>query len=378
MRIALFSEACSPQVNGVVTTQRKLIPYLRSRGHQVLMVVPRYKSNAWSADVVEFQSLPLPLYPEMPVILPHWKFHVRKLAQVAAFEPDLVHLMTWGVLGFFGQKWARKNRVPVVASYETDIIHYLSYYGFGMFKSQVWRYLRWLFNNCSRTYAPSQETKEFLEANGICRVEVFDRGVDCSCFHPAKRSERLRKSLGVAPGDVLLLYVGRVSKEKDLPWLLRWFTVSSRRWPNVRLVITGDGPLRRRLTRQFSHPQVVFTGWKQGEELCTLFASADIFALPSSTETLSLVSLEAMASGVPVLAMNAGGVRTIVEHDKTGLLANSREEFGTFLDRLVEDASFRSQFGPTGRRSAEGKTWTHAFGYLENSYQQVLSEGRGH
>jgi phosphatidylinositol alpha 1,6-mannosyltransferase len=103
MRIAIFSEACDPQVNGVVTTLARLTPYLRCRSHQVLLVVPRYKGNSHRSDTVELKCLPFPLYPEMPVIIPHWKFHTRAFARIKAFNPDLVHIMTPGVMGFFGQ-----------------------------------------------------------------------------------------------------------------------------------------------------------------------------------------------------------------------------------------------------------------------------------
>ena len=327
MRIALFSEAYAPQVNGVVRTQVELVRYLRSRGHQVLLGVPHHKANPPQEEVVEFKAVPFPLYPEMPIILPHWRFHRREFERVEAFKPDLVHLMSPGVLAYFGQLWARRHGCPVVASYETDIIRYMHYYGFGMFEPLLWRYLRWLFNNCHHTYVPSRVTKDQLIKGGIRDVRVFERGVDCVQFHPRKRSETVRKSVGVEPGGALVLYAGRLSKEKNLDVLLRAFVRLTGKHPHARLVITGDGPHRRALARAFRSPGITFTDWKRGEELAALFASADVFALPSTTETLSLVSLESMASAVPVVAMNAGGVRDIVEHEKTGLLANSAQEF---------------------------------------------------
>jgi glycosyltransferase involved in cell wall biosynthesis len=259
----------------------------------------------------------------MPIILPHWKFQRREFARVKAFKPDLVYLMSPGVLAYFGQLWARRNGCPVVASYETDIIRYMHYYGFGRFEPQLWRYLRWLYNNCHHTYAPSQVTKNQLINAGILDVRVFGRGVDNVLFHPGKRSEAVRESLGVEPGGALVLYAGRLSKEKNLDVLLRAFIRLEAKHPKARLVMTGDGPHRRALARSFRSPGITVTSWKKGEELAALFASADVFALPSTTERLSLVSLESMASGVPVLAMNAGGVRDVVEHERTGLLANS-------------------------------------------------------
>jgi glycosyltransferase involved in cell wall biosynthesis len=313
----------------------------------------------------------------MPIILPHWRFHRREFAKVEAFKPDLVHLMSPGVLAYFGQVWARRHGCPVVASYETDIIRYMHYYGFGAFEPQLWRYLRWLFNNCRQTYTPSRVTRDQLVSGGIRNVRVFERGVDGEMFHPCKRSEAVRKFLGVEPGAALVLYAGRLSKEKNLETLLRAFLRLTGDYPEARLVIAGDGPHRRALVRSSRSPNVVFTDWKKGEELAALFASADVFAQPSSTETLSLVSLESMASGVPVLAMNAGGVREIVEHESTGLLADSAQAFEEDLRRLVEDIPLRTRLGSNGRKCAENKTWAHALEGLERDYFEVLAEKNG-
>jgi phosphatidylinositol alpha 1,6-mannosyltransferase len=376
MRIAIFSEAFQPQVNGVVRTQAELVRYLHGRGHEVLQAVPYYKSNPRQENVVEFRAVPFPLYPEMPIILPHWGFHRREFERIEAFKPDLVHLMSPGVLAYFGQLWARRHGCPVVASYETDIIRYMHYYGFGRFEPQLWRYLRWLFNNCQHTYTPSEVTRNQLIKGGIRDVRVFERGVDSGLFHPGKRSEETRESFGVEPGGALVLYAGRISKEKNLEVLLGAFIRLTGEHPKLRLVITGEGPHRRALERSFISPNITFTSWKRGEELAALFASADVFALPSTTETLSLVSMESMASGIPVLAMNAGGVRDIVEHEKTGLLANSDQEFEVELRRVLEDIPLRTRLGLNGRKYAEGKTWPHAFESLERNYLEALTGKR--
>ena len=217
-------------------------------------------------------------------------------------------------------------------------------------------------------------TKEQLIRGGIRDVRVFGRGVDAELFHPAKRSEAVRESLRVQPGGTLVLYAGRLSKEKNLELLLKAFSRLAASRPGARLVVTGDGPDRRNLVRSYRSSAITFTSWKSGEELATLFASADIFALPSSTETLSLVSLESMASGVPVLTMNAGGVRSVVEHDKTGLLANSAAEFEVALRRLMDDVSLRRRLGLNGRRTAEGQTWAHACESLERDYIEIVAE----
>jgi glycosyltransferase involved in cell wall biosynthesis len=377
MRIALFTEAYAPQVNGVVRTQIELVRYLRSRGHQVLLGVPSNKALPPSDDVVPFRCIPFPLYPEMPIILPHWRFHRAEFARVEAFQPDLVHIMSPGVIAYFAQLWARRHECPVVASYETDVTRYLHYYGFGIFEPQLWLYLRWLYNHCQQTYVPSRVTQQQLTKAGIHDVRVFERGVDCEQFQPSKRSAAVRESLGVEPGGRLVLYAGRLSKEKSLELLLNAFTRLAGDHPQARLVIAGEGPYKRAPVKSYRNPAITFTTWKRGEGLAALFASADVFALPSSTETLSLVSLESMASGVPVLAMNAGGVRDIVGHGRTGLLADSAEEFETSLGRLLSDDELRARLGTAGRAYAESKSWTHACAALEQNYVSALGQDLG-
>jgi len=373
MRIAFFSEAFEPQVNGVAVTISKVTEYLRNCGHEILLMVPETPRASNDSSLVEMKCVPLPLYPEMPIILPHWSFHKKPLARLEAFQPDLIHIWTPGVMAFFALKWARHHGCPVASSYETDLISYLDYYGFGRFKPQLWRYLRWLHNNSHRTYVPSMETKLFLEAGGIRNVEVFGRGVDVDRFCPSKRSAERREQFGLRPDGVLILYVGRLSREKNLPLLLKEAEKLTANNRQVHLAVTGTGPLWKELTRSFGNRRITFTDVQRGEDLATLFASADVFALPSSTETLSLVSMEAMASGVPVLAMNAGGVRDFLKHRVNSLLANDAAEFAGFLRLLAWDAELRKRLGANGRRCTEAQSWTDVLKQLEHDYVGLAS-----
>lgn len=376
MRLAFFSEAFEPQVNGVVVTLARVAEYLESHGHEILFVIPRNRSRPPRANTVELSCIPFPLYPEMPIILPYSRFHRRQFARIEAFKPDLVHVWTPGVMAFFGQRWARQHGCPVVVSYETDIIRYLHYYGFGRFAPQLWGYLKWLHNNCQKTYVPSQDTKHFLEANGIHNVAVFARGVDVGLFNPSKRSATVREQLGIGAKDVLVLYVGRLSQEKNLPLLLNAAERLARKVPGTRMVVTGTGPLEQKLTRAFNKSGIVFTGVRRGEALSSLYASADLFALPSPTETLSLVTMEAMASGLPVLAMNAGGVRDFLMHEENSLLAESDKQFEEFLETLVTDSVLRARLGTSGRHCMELKTWTAAIATLVQGYEDIVSSSR--
>jgi glycosyltransferase involved in cell wall biosynthesis len=373
VKISFFSEVFHPHVNGVVITLTKLTEYLRLRGHEILFVIPHLPGSDSVTDSVTMKSVRFPLYPEMRVILPYKRFHTKEFEQIERFNPDLVHVWTPGVLGFFGQRWARQTGRPVVTSYETDILRYLTHYGFDRFSPHALWYFRWLHNHAQKTYVPSMETKRFIELQGIQNVEVFDRGVDSLRFHPNRRDEQLRKTLEVEAGDVLILYVGRISKEKNLAMLLESFQRISKRHPSARLVLTGEGPLRRDLQRAYGNRNILFTGVKRGDELAALYASADIFVMPSTTETLSLVTLEAMASGVAVVAMRAGGVQDIVEHERTGLLATSGPEFELLLLGLIENASDRAALAIEARRQVENRTWERSFAELERRYEELIN-----
>jgi glycosyltransferase involved in cell wall biosynthesis len=252
------------------------------------------------------------------------------------------------------------------------MIRYLKYYGFGVFAPQAWRYFSWLYNNCRRTYVPSADTKRFLEDRGIHDVEVFDRGVDIHLYHPRKRNNAIRASFGVEPDGILILYVGRMSKEKSLDLLLNQFLHLYTDYPSIRLVLTGEGPLQRKLMRRFDHANITFTGAKRGEDLAGIYASADIFAIPSSTETLSLVSMEAMASGLPVLGMNAGGICDVVRNRETGMLAASPDEFERLLRLLIENKEYRITLAAGARKAAESRSWLSALSCLEQSYQALM------
>jgi glycosyltransferase involved in cell wall biosynthesis len=199
--------------------------------------------------------------------------------------------------------------------------------------------------------------------------------VDSERFNPSKRSSAFRGQFGIRQDGILVLYVGRLSQEKNLPLLLGIGGQLTRENPAVRLIVTGTGPMERKLKRAFSQAGIVFTGVRRGEELSTLFASADLFALPSSTETLSLVAMEAMASGIPVLAMNAGGVRDFLKHEENSLLANSDREFEEFLRLLAGDAGLRRRLGAGGRLGAEARTWSAAVAMLVRDYEKIAGTG---
>ncbi|HWP34035.1 MAG TPA: glycosyltransferase family 1 protein, partial [Thermodesulfobacteriota bacterium] len=348
MRIALVSEAIPPQTNGVVTTLGRLAAHLAGRGHELLLIGPRYRENAGRPGLVDVPAVPLPFYPEMRVALPFWR---RAFAALDRFAPDLVHVATPATLGWAAVRHARRRGYPVVSSYHTNLTAYSLYYHLGAVVPIAWRYLRWFHNATRRTYCPTPAVQAELAARGIERTELWPRGVDPDRFSPAHRSPALRARYGFAADDPVLLYVGRLAREKELDRLFRAYAALRPRFPGLRLLLVGDGPDRPRLARTYGGEGVVFAGRQTGEALAAHYASADVFAFPSPTETFGNVVQEALASGLPVVAVAAGGVRDVVRAEETGLLADPRdpEAFGRQLARLLGDRALRARLAAAGR-----------------------------
>jgi len=371
LRITLISETFWPQTNGVSNVLGRLVDYARARGHQVQLVIPRYKERKGKPDEVGVFSIPFPLYPEVRVVLGRpgsiWR-------RIEAFRPDLIHIATEATLGLAMLLKARKGPFPIVSSYHTNFSQYIRHYYAGFLEERIWQYLRWFHNECLRTYCPSRMTREDLTRRGFQNVEVWPRGVDTSLYHPRRRCPQLRKQLGSDNSAPLAVYVGRLAKEKNLPQLLRVFARLRERVPNAQLMLVGDGPIRGRIERD-KPPGVLCVGYKRGEELATHYASADFFWFPSLTETFGNVVIEALSSGLPVVGFRAGGVPHSVHHGENGLLAEREDEdqFLQHAETLCRDDALRRRMSEAAWAYALTQTWEHIFGGLFASYQAVLN-----
>lgn len=376
MRVALVSEAITPQRNGVVTTLSRLVAHLGARGHEVLFVGPRYRENAGRPGLVDVPAVPVPFYPEVRVALPLWG---PAFAALDRFRPDLVHVATPATLGLAAIRHGRRRGYPLVSSYHTNLTAYSLYYHFGPVVPFAWRYLRWFHNATRRTYCPTPAVAAELAAHGIERLELWPRGVDTSRFSPAHRADALRAALGFAPDDLVLLYVGRLAREKELDRLFQAFAALRPGAPRLRLLVVGDGPDRARLTRLYRSADVVFAGYQTGTALAAHYASADGFAFPSRTETFGNVLQEAMASGLPVVGVAAGGVRDVVRPGVTGLLADPDDPaaFARALGRLVAEPALRRQLGRAGREAALQASWSVVLDRLLASYAAVVEDAKG-
>ncbi len=371
LRLLLVTETFPPEVNGVARTLGRWVEAFRARGHHVEVLRPRQPGEPAGRDLV--YGMPLPFYPEVRV-------GVAGPAKVAGVlrrvRPDLVHVATEGPLGLSALLAARKRSIPVASSFHTNFDHYASHYGlFGLDRLGL-RYLRWFHNRTAVTLVPSRATRARLLAAGFARVEIWSRGVDAEVFSPAHRDEKLRQSLGLGADDPLLVYVGRLAPEKNLPALLSAFSrlradVPAERRDRLRLALVGHGPLGDAL-RGSAPPGVVLAGVQRGEALSRWYASGDVFAFPSLSETFGNVVLEAQASGLPVVGFDCQGVNEQVESGVNGLLVPVGDDLAPPLRRLCEDAGLRRRLGAAARARAERLDWKPIFDELECRYRGLV------
>lgn len=374
MRIALFSEVYSPMVSGVSLVLQRLVAALQQHGHVVRVYAPAYPLAAGAVDeahIVRTPSRRLFLYPDVRWGLPEWPA-IR--ADFAAFRPDLVHVATEFAMGAVGLRLAREFEVPVIASAHTDYERYASRYHLDWLMPAGWQYLRWFYGQATRVLCPSRWYERHLHLRGVRHTARWSRGVDRGQFHPGHRDEAVRSALGLAPEQPMVLYVGRLAAEKNLDLLIEAWRSLAVREDAARLVVVGAGPLEEEL-RSAAVPGVVIAGLRTGAALSACYASADLFVLPSSTETFGNVLLEAMASGLPSLAVRAGGVVDFAAHADNAWLVepDSAPALADGLRHLLDDAALRRRLAAGGEATAASRDWSAIFGGVLQEYERAVA-----
>ena len=377
MKIALFTETFLPKVDGIVTRLTKTVQHLVAAGDEVLIFCPEGAPESYmGAQVVGVPAMPLPLYPELKLALP------RPMVSDAldSFQPDLVHVVNPAVLGLGGIWLAKTKGYPLVASYHTHLPKYLEHYGLGMLEPVLWELLKAAHNQAQLNLCTSTAMVAELSEKGIQHTALWQRGVDTDLFRPELRSQAMRDRLlgGRSDTGQLLLYIGRLSAEKQIERIRPVLDAL----PDARLALVGDGPYRQQLETLFAGSAAHFVGYLAGDELASAYASADAFLFPSSTETLGLVLLEAMAAGCPVVGANRGGIPDIVSDGENGCLYDPEGPDGgagsltAATLRLLGDPSQRQQLRRNARQEAERWGWTGATEQLRSYYREVLSAER--
>jgi len=332
----VVTETYPPEVNGVALTLAHLVRGLLARGHTVSVVHPEPRNRRTSggsgrgiySKATLIRGLPLPGYHDLQFGVPagrllrrSWRHH----------PPAAVYVATEGPLGWSAVRAARRLGIPAVSGFHTNFHHYCKHYGVGWLQSLALRYLRWFHNQTDCTLVANEDLRTRLQRAGFNNVSILERGVDSELFTPQRRCAELRSEWGSSDKDLVLIYVGRIAAEKNLDLAIEAHRAMRRFNEGIKFVIVGDGPLRPALQRK--NTDLIFAGMQTGEQLAEYYASADIFLFPSETETFGNVTLEAMASGLVVIAYDYAGAKLHITHGETGVLVR----FGD-LKAFVESA----------------------------------------
>lgn len=368
MKIAIVTETFLPSVDGVVTRLRHAVERFTDQGHEVMVIAPDLGvTEHHGARVVGIRPVTLPFYKHRRFTLPTPTVD----GIIRGFHPDVVHAAQPILLASSGAYAAHRQRIPLVASYHTHIPRYLDLYkAYRWGKRPVWWQIKRNHALADVNLATSESMKQELSEQGIHNLHVVRRGVDTEIFHPRFASDAMRERLTQGhPEKKLLVFVGRLAAEKEIH---RLRPMMDRR-DDVALAIVGDGPFRRELEEMFAGTSTVFPGFMEGEELASAFASSDAFVFPSVTETLGLVILEGMASGLPVVAARSGPTLEQVTDGENGLLFDSGDEAS--LDRALErlaDTDLRSRIRTAARAEAEKFSWENASDDLLRYYEMAI------
>ena len=367
-RVAIFAESFLPKVDGVSKTAFLALRHLQQTGREVLVFAPDTAPEmVGGSHVVRLPSFGFPGAPETRVALPNLIIGNA----LDRFKPDVIQLFSPAVLSANGMFAGRRRGIPVIANYQTDLPAYAHHYGYSFLSRPTRDWLRFIHNGCHLTLVPSHSTLRELQGWGFRRLRRWGRGVNSIRFTPARRSQGWRERLlaGRDPNALLCVYVGRLAHEKRVDLLLE-----VARTPGVALTIIGDGALREDLERQFAGTGTHFMGYLYGEELADAFAAADVFCFPGPSETFGQVVQEALASGLPAVVVNAGGVVDLVEEGKTGYICEpSSAAFAAAVLRLRDDPALRRQMSVAARAYAEARPWSAIMAQLEGHYAEAIS-----
>lgn len=351
MKIAFVTETFYPSTDGVVTRLVSTIRWLLRQGHEVLVIAPDQGVTEFEgAKVYGVPSFRFFLYKHLKMSMPHPA--VGKALR--GFGPDIVHVVNPAVLGVAGVWYGR--RWPLVASYHTNVPQYADFYKLPWLKPILWTYLRLLHNRADLNLCTSNTVLEELNSRRFKNVRLWKRGVNVDLFGERHRNEEMRRRLSDGqPEKRLMLYVGRLAAEKDIERIRDVLLASD----DTHLAIVGDGPHRQQLEAHFRGTRTTFTGFLHGEELAQAYASSDVFVFPSTTETLGLVLLEAMASGLPVIAASSGPAREQIENGVNGFLFEPEKPEG-FVDLVLSalrDEPLLRRVGEQANRTALNLGW---------------------
>jgi glycosyltransferase involved in cell wall biosynthesis len=372
LHFCLVTETYPPEINGVAMTLHRLVKGMIDRGHKVSLIRPRQSvhDRPGCSRVPEqtlVQGVPIPGYQGLRFGLPVGK-RLRHLWGTS--RPDIIYVATEGPLGMSALRQAEKLNIPVVSGFHTNFHSYTSHYHLGFLSRLILSHLRNFHNRTKITLVPSKDLQEQLQQECFKNVRILSRGVDCSLFSPDRRDQKLRQMWDVRDDQYVVLYVGRLATEKNLELFVRTYRAMQQRFADLRCVMVGDGPLYSSL--QQNNPDIVFCGMHTGRSLASHYASADIFLFPSETETFGNVTLEAMASGLAVVAYDYAAAGRHITDKRNGFVVpfQAEEQFIAQAQAMMDGDTDLTQIRNNARNYALSIDWRQ----IVESFENILLE----
>ena len=376
IKLALVTETFSPEINGVAMTLGKIVDYLTPNEHQVQVIRPKQSKDDIACSNQYLQEylvagMRIPLYPQLKLGFP------AKDKLIALWEknkPDIVHIATEGPLGWSALNAASALNIPTISSFHTNFHHYSTLYGLGIFTPIVQRYLRYFHNRTLTTLVPTEKLSAELSTQHYANVSIMSRGIDTRLFHPSKRCASLRASWKAKHHDIVVLYVGRLAKEKNTSLIIQAFEKIKSKAPSAKLVFVGDGPLQKELMALC--PEAIFCGNQRGEDLAKHYASGDLFLFPSLTETYGNVVPEALASGLAIVAFDAAAAGQLIKHQQNGMLVDCKNQqaFVTTAQEMVANQALMTQCRKAAHQQIQQLSWNTVGRSLEQNLYRLLDQ----
>jgi glycosyltransferase involved in cell wall biosynthesis len=374
LRIAVVTETWPPEVNGVAMTLAKLVQGLSHRNHDVQLIRPRQTKtdspmSDSSLEEVLMRGMPIPRYPELKLGLPSKKTLVKTWT---LRRPDVVHIATEGPLGWSALQAAKVLKLPVTSDFRTNFQSYSKHYGVGWLRKPIVAYLRKFHNATACTMVPTRELMRTLSQNGFANLKVVSRGVDTKLFNISKRDTSLRSSWGATDNTKVLISVGRMAPEKNLDQVLKTYEALKFTGLAFKLVMVGDGPLKEQFQKRY--PEIIFPGMLSHSNLAAYYASSDLFIFPSQTETFGNVTLEALASGIPVLAFDCAAARDWVQTGINGWLVaeNNPEGFAAQAVSIFKSKELLEQITQSTRQQVVHLDWDQIAEQVESVFWDAI------
>ena len=380
VRVAHFTDTYY-EVNGVAGTLRQQVSIARRFGKDLTVITCDARDREETAGVRHFRpagQYALPEYPELSIFYPPF-LEMLDYCYTEGFTH--IHAATPGPVGLAALAIAQILKLPINGTYHTAFPQYAQYLtGDPAIEELTWRFTLWYYDHMDTIYVPSRSTGDELVAKGIRpeKIKRFPRGIDVERFHPSHRNGFF-DSYGIDPGVTRILYVGRVSKEKNMPELAEVFREVRNLAADVHLIVVGDGPYLEQMKAVTADLPVTFTGYLDGDDLAAAYASSDLFVFPSTTDTFGNVVLEAQASGLPVIVTDQGGPHENILPGETGFVVegDSKRDLLRAIRLLVADPELARSMGEAGRAYMESRSFEQAFEETWRMYDEGASRQNG-